>query len=69
MVEKKQAKKTRPVYSEEIKRKSVSLFSVEHKEPKEIVEELKTIFAGQKTPCVKAIRRYIRASGHKINNK
>ncbi len=69
MAEKKLAKKTRPMYSEEVKKKAVSLFSVEHKTPKQIMEELKTIFPNQKTPKIKAIRRYIRSAGHKINNK
>ena len=67
--EKKSMKKKRPMYTEDMKKKCVSLFVEESKTPKQIVEELKTIFSGQKTPKVKACRRYIRKAGHKINGK
>lgn len=67
-IEKKPIKKKRPMYTEDIKKKAVSLFD-EGKSPKEIVDLLKTIFSGQKTPKVKAVRRYIRTAGKKINGK
>lgn len=62
-------KKVRPMYSDDVKKKVVQLFSVEHKTPKQITEELKTIFPNQKMPKIKACRRYIRAGGFKIGQK
>lgn len=55
-------------YSDDIKKKCVSLF-VAGVMPKDMDDELKKAFPGTRIPAIKARKRYIRAQGHKIGGK